>query len=138
MKFRKMAELSCQQKKMRSDRGQKRKPAQKSTKGKNAGEKSGQEPSLKLKDVSTGLYKLIEIGRSQNKQKKLGKPKKDCFRSRDDEHAIFIRSLLYSRYGQDKTRQHKTRTLFILHRKKKHEKKTMLLMKGTSILQLKS
>ena len=27
--------------KMRSDRGQKRKPAQKSTKGKNAGEKSG-------------------------------------------------------------------------------------------------
>ena len=50
--------------KMRSDRGQKRKPAQKSTKGKNAGEKSGQEPSLKLKDVSTGLYKLIEIDRS--------------------------------------------------------------------------
>ena len=59
-----MAELSCQQKKMRSDRGQKRKPAQNSTKRKNAGEKSGEEPSLKLKDVFTGLYKLIEIGRS--------------------------------------------------------------------------
>ena len=49
---------------MRSDRGQKRKPAQKSTKGKSAGGKSGKEPSLKLKDVSTGLYKLVEIGRS--------------------------------------------------------------------------
>ena len=34
-----MAELSCQQKKMRSDRGQKRKAAQKSTKGKNAAKK---------------------------------------------------------------------------------------------------
>ena len=50
--------------KMRSDRDQKRKPAQKSTKGKSAGGKSGKEPSLKLKDVSTGLYNLIEIGRS--------------------------------------------------------------------------
>ena len=47
---------------MRSGRGQKRKPAQKSTKGKSAGGKSGKEPGLKLKDVSTGLYKLIEKG----------------------------------------------------------------------------
>ena len=36
-----MVQMKCQQNKMRSDRGQKRKPAQKSTKGKNAGEKSG-------------------------------------------------------------------------------------------------
>ena len=46
--------------------------------------------------------------------KKLGKPKKDCFRRRDDVHAIFIRSLVYSRYGQDKnfiyTTQKKTLT----------------------------
>ena len=48
---------------MRSDIGQKRKPAQKSTKIKSAGGKSGKETRLKLKDVSTGLYKLIEIGR---------------------------------------------------------------------------
>ena len=47
---------------MRSGRGQKRKPAQKSRKGKSAGGKSGKEPGLKLKDVSTGLYKLIEKG----------------------------------------------------------------------------
>ena len=64
IKLKKLAELSCQQKWMRSDRGQKRKPAQKSTKGKSAGGKSGKESSLKLNDVSTGLYKLIEIGRS--------------------------------------------------------------------------
>ena len=49
---------------MRSERRQKRKPAQKSTKEKSAGGKSGKEPSLKLNDVSTGLYKLIEMGRS--------------------------------------------------------------------------
>ena len=54
---------------MRSDRGQKRKPAQISPKGKSADGKSGKEPSLRLKDVSTELYKLIEIGRSLNKQK---------------------------------------------------------------------
>ena len=91
---------------MRSDRGQKRKHAQKSTKGKSAGGKFGKEPSLKLKDVSTG--------RSEKKNKKIEKTKGGCFRSRDDVHAIFIRSLLYSRYGKGKTRQE----LYLYHTEK--------------------
>ena len=40
---------------------------------------------------------------------------KGCFRSRDDVHAIFIRSLLYSRYGKDKRRQE----LYLYHTEKK-------------------
>ena len=106
--------------KMRSDRGQKRKPAQKSTKGKNAGEKSGQEPSLKLKDVSTGLYKLIEIGRSQNKQKNQENQRKIV----SEAEMTNTRYLYVAFYtpGMDKTRQDKTRQELYLYQT---EKKTL-------------
>ena len=71
--------------------------------------KSGYKPSLKLKDVSTGLDNLIEIGRSQNKQKIRSKKDLIGFRRRDDVHAIFIRSLVYSRYRQEKNFIYTTR-----------------------------
>ena len=135
MKFRKKAELSCQQKKMQSDRGQKRKPAQKSTKGKNAGEKSGQEPSLKLKDVSTGLYKLIEIGGSQNKQK-----------NQENQRKIVSEAEMTNTYvafytpGMDKTRQDNTRQELYLYQteKKTLTKDNATYVRYTSVLQLKS
>ena len=46
--------------------------------------------------------------------KKIKTTKEGCFRSRDEVHAVFIRSLLYSRYGKDKTREE----LYLYHTEK--------------------
>jgi len=80
-------------------------------------EKETSPNSTKGKKRAGNVSKSKEAAPKIN-EKKLRKPKKGCFRSRDDVHAIsmaiFIRSLLYSRHGQDKAR-----TLFIPDTQKK-------------------
>ena len=100
---------------MRSDRGHKRKNCPKIHEGKKCGREIwiGTKPQAQRR-----FYGTLQVNRNRplsKETKKLRKPKKGCFRSRDDVHAIFIRSLLYSRYEQDKTRQEN----YLYHTEKK-------------------
>ena len=113
---------------MRSDRGQKRKNCPKIHEGKKCRREIwiGNKPQAQRR-----FYGTLQVNRSRpllKETKKLRRPKKGCFRSRDDVHAIFICSLLYSQYGKE--RQDKK---FILY----HTEKKTLAKDNTTYVRYK-